>query len=151
MILVTVGAGYIGSHCVQLLLRRGYDVVVVDSLSTGRQEAVLSEEFVRGDLCDVRVLQRVFSAYPITAVMHFAGLISVGESMSIPDLYYRNNVAATAYLPDAMRVHGVRELVFSSSAAVYGDPARVPILRGRAEEPDQRVWQNQVDSWTDDA
>ena len=135
MILVTGGAGYIGSHCVKSLLRRGYDVVVVDNLSTGRQEAVLSKEFVRGALCDIRVLERVFSAYPITAVMHFAGLISVGESISIPDLYYRNNVAATANLLDAMRAHGVRELIFSSSAAVYGNPARVPIPEDAPKNP----------------
>jgi UDP-glucose 4-epimerase len=135
VILVTGGAGYIGSHCVKLLLRQGYDVVVLDNLSEGSREAVLSDHFVHGDLLDVQQLEQVFSAYPIKAVMHFAGLIRVGESMSAPDLYYRNNVTATINLLGQMRVHSVDRLIFSSSAAVYGNPARTPIPEDAPKNP----------------
>jgi len=135
VILVTGGAGYIGSHCVKLLLRQGYEVVVLDNLSEGPREAVLSDHFVHGDLLDVQQLEQVFSAYPIKAVMHFAGLIRVGESMSAPDLYYRNNVTATINLLGQMRVHNVDRLIFSSSAAVYGNPARTPIPEDAPKNP----------------
>jgi len=135
MILVTGGAGYIGSHCVKLLLRQGYEVVVLDNLSEGPREAVLSDHFVHGDLLDVQQLERVFSTYPIEAVMHFAGLIRVGESMSAADLYYRNNVTATINLLGQMRVHNVDRLIFSSSAAVYGNPARTPIPEDAPKNP----------------
>jgi UDP-glucose 4-epimerase len=135
MILVTGGAGYIGSHCVKLLLRQGYEVVVFDNLSEGSREAVLSDNFVHGDLLDVPQLERVFSTYPIEAVMHFAGLIRVGESMGAPDLYYRNNVTATVNLLSQMHTRGIQQLIFSSSAAVYGNPTRTPIPEDAAKNP----------------
>jgi UDP-glucose 4-epimerase len=135
MILVTGGAGYIGSHCVKLLLRQGYEVVAFDNLSEGSREAVLSDHFVHGDLLDIQQLGQVFSTYPIEAVMHFAGLIRVGESMSAPDLYYQNNVTATVNLLSQMHIHDIRRLIFSSSAAVYGSPTRIPIPEDAPKNP----------------
>ena len=135
MILVTGGAGYVGSHCVKELLARGRDVVVFDSLDQGVREAVLSEEFVEGDLLRPEDLQRVFDQYEIDAVMHFAALASVGDSMRNPQRYYENNVIGTLNLLSAMREHGVKRLIFSSSAAVYGDPDLVPIPEDHRKLP----------------
>jgi len=135
MILVTGGAGYVGSHCVKELLARGRDVVVFDSLDQGVREAVLSEEFVEGDLLRPEDLQRVFDQYEIDAVMHFAALASVGDSMRNPQRYYENNVIGTLNLLSAMREHGVKRLIFSSSAAVYGDPDLIPITEDHRKLP----------------
>jgi UDP-glucose 4-epimerase len=125
--LIIGGAGYIGSHVVKELLAAGHRVVVLDNLSRGHRKAVLSDDFVLGNLGDAELLGRIFSSRLIDCVLHFAGLILVGESVRRPLEYYRNNVADTIVLLTAMRDHGVKNLVFSSSAAVYGDPDRAPI------------------------
>ncbi len=127
IILVTGGAGYIGSHTIKALLSRGYEVVALDNLSVGHREFVLCEEFVKADLLDREALERVFQKYPIRSVIHFAAKTAVGESVENPEVYYYNNVVGTLNLLSAMRAHGVGEIVFSSSAAVYGDPERIPI------------------------
>ncbi len=135
MILVTGGAGYVGSHCVRELVREGRDVVVFDNLSQGRRDAVLAQRFVEGDLLDSTALERVFAEHDIEAVLHFAGLICVGESMVQPERYYEQNVGGTINLLRQMRSSGVRQLVFSSSAAVYGDPRQVPIPEDHGKNP----------------
>lgn len=121
MILVTGGAGYIGSHTVRELRDRGEDVVVYDNLSTGHIEAVGDAHFVKGDLFDVELLRKTFRDYKVDAVIHFAAFSLVGESMTNPAKYYHNNVAGTLSLLDAMLAENVKYLVFSSSAATYGD------------------------------
>ena len=134
-ILVTGGAGYIGSHTVIELLTRGDDVTIIDSLINSKAEAVQriaelagrAPGFHRVDLLDRPALDAVLSARPVDAVIHFAGLKAVGESVSIPLRYYQNNLISTLNLIDAMQTHGVRNLVFSSSATVYGVPEKVPI------------------------
>ncbi len=134
-ILVTGGAGYIGSHTCVELLAHGYDVVVVDNLSNSQETALdrvqriagRSLVFHRADVRDPVALAKVFSAHAIDAVIHFAGLKAVGESVAQPLRYYDNNVHGTLVLCHAMAESGVNALVFSSSATVYGDPASVPI------------------------
>jgi len=135
MILVVGGAGYVGSHTAKGLLDGRYDIVVFDNLSQGHRELVLGDNFVEGDLLDADSLRRAFERYPIDAVMHFAALTAVGESVRDPQAYYRNNVTGTLNLLEAMREHNVRKLVFSSSAAVYGDPNQVPIPEGHPKLP----------------
>jgi len=135
MILVTGGAGYVGSHCVKELLRQNREVVIFDNLDQGVREAVLSEPFVEGDLLRREDLERVFDQYEIDAVMHFAALASVGDSMRNPQRYYENNVIGTLNLLGAMHEHGVKRLIFSSSAAVYGDPDLVPIPEDHRKLP----------------
>ena len=126
-ILVTGGAGYIGSHMVKSLLEHGHGVVTLDNLSTGHADAITGGEFVKGDLADRTILKNTFYINKLDAVMHFASNIEVGESVSNPGKYYRNNVANTLNLLDAMVDAGVRKFIFSSSAAVYGNPQRSPI------------------------
>ncbi|HET9121936.1 MAG TPA: UDP-glucose 4-epimerase GalE [Acidiferrobacteraceae bacterium] len=126
-ILVTGGAGYIGSHMVQALLAAGYPVRVLDNLSTGHADAIPSSLLVRGDIGDAALLNRLFADTPIDAVFHFAGFIQVAESVREPALYYQNNVDGTRVLLDAMRRHAIERLVFSSSAAVYGTPSASPV------------------------
>ncbi len=134
-ILTTGGAGYIGSHTCVELLKAGHDVVVVDNLMNSKQEAVRrvqaiagrSLQFHRVDLLDHAGLTEVFSRYAIDAVIHFAGLKSVGESSLIPLNYYHNNITGTLVLLKIMQAFNVRQLVFSSSATVYGNPQTVPI------------------------
>ena len=121
-ILVAGGAGYIGSHMTKLLLEAGYATTVLDNLSNGHRDAVRGGDFVRGDLDDAALLERVFAAGRFDAVMHFASCIQVGESVTDPAKYYRNNVANTTNLLDAMMRHGVSRLIFSSTAAVFGEP-----------------------------
>ena len=121
MILVTGGAGYIGSHTVRELRERGLDVVVYDNLSTGHVEAIGDTPFVKGDLFDVELLRKTFKDYKVDSVIHFAAYSLVGESMTNPAKYYHNNVAGTLSLLDAMIMEDVKYLVFSSSAATYGD------------------------------
>ncbi|MEN3009368.1 MAG: UDP-glucose 4-epimerase GalE [Candidatus Bipolaricaulaceae bacterium] len=135
MILVTGGAGYIGSHTVKELLASGYEVVVLDDLSSGHRELVLTEHFVQGDICDPALVARVFRTYPITAVLHFAALTSVPESVADPARYYAVNLVGTWNVLEAMRAHGVKLFVFSSSAAVYGDPQRLPIPEDHPTQP----------------
>ena len=134
-ILVTGGAGYIGSHMVKLLADTGSEVTVLDDLSTGHAEAVRGAQFVRGDIADVAGTQKLLKDRSIEAVVHFAASSLVGESMADPLKYYRRNVGGTAGLVEAMRQAKVTRLVFSSTAAVYGDPMRTPIDEAHPTQP----------------
>lgn len=127
-ILVTGGAGYIGSHTVLELMEQKEEVVVLDNLRTGHQGALPAVPFYRGDLHDEALLDRIFREQDIEAVIHFAACSLVGESAKDPLLYYENNVGGTLRLVSKMVEHRVKHLVFSSTAAVYGEPKRVPIL-----------------------
>ncbi len=135
MILVTGGAGYIGSHYVLYERARGSEVVVLDNLVYGHREAVIDAPLVEGDLGDRALLDRVFTEYPIDAVVHFAAFAYVGESVTRPDKYYQNNVVNTLNLLDAMRDHHVRHFVFSSSCATYGNPVYVPMDERHPQAP----------------
>ncbi len=135
-ILVSGGAGYIGSHTCVELVKAGYEIVVADNLVNSCEEAVRRVEeitgrkipFVKTELCHEDEVEALFAKYPdIDSVIHFAGLKAVGESVAKPLEYYSNNLISTLYLLQAMRRHGVKNFVFSSSATVYGDPATVPI------------------------
>lgn len=134
-ILVTGGAGYIGSHTCVELLQAGYDVVVVDNLANSKEESLQRVQELTGktltfhqvDLLDKAALDAVFGRASVDAVVHFAGLKAVGESVAVPLRYYQNNVAGTLTLCDVMCQHQIKNLVFSSSATVYGDPQTVPI------------------------
>ena len=134
-ILVTGGAGYIGSHTVLLLLENGYDVVVVDNLCNSSKESLKrvkeltgkDVKFYENDINDFEAMDKIFSENDIFAVIHFAGLKAVGESVKIPLKYYENNLSGTFALLEAMKKNNVKKIVFSSSATVYGDPERVPI------------------------
>ena len=126
-ILVIGGAGYIGSYMCKHLARSGYTPVVLDNLSRGYRKAVRWGPFVEGDLNDASLVARVLEAHDIAAVMHFAAFINVGESVEDPVLYYQNNVASTIGLLQTMKECGVKHFIFSSSAAVYGEPAESPI------------------------
>lgn len=127
VVLVTGGAGYIGSHANKLLHQHGYDTIVYDNLAYGHKECSKWGTFVLGDLADRDALRALFEGNPISAVMHFAAYTYVGESVDHPEKYYQNNVANTLNLLDAMIERGVPFLVFSSTCAVYGNPTRVPI------------------------
>lgn len=134
-ILVTGGAGYIGSHTCIELLDSGYDVVVIDNLCNSEDESLRRVEkitdkklkFYKGDIRDLPLLQKIFSENKIDAVIHFAGLKAVGESVKIPLEYYENNIGGTLTLCKAMRDAGVKSIIFSSSATVYGSPESVPV------------------------
>ena len=135
-ILVCGGAGYIGSHTCVELLEAGYEIVVADNLDNSSEESLRRVEkitgkrvpFIKTELCNEDEVEALFSRHPgIDAVIHFAGLKAVGESVAKPLEYYSNNLISTLYLLQAMRRHGVKNFVFSSSATVYGDPATVPI------------------------
>ena len=121
-ILVCGGAGYIGSHMVRLLVAEGCDVVVLDDLSTGHREAVDGVDLVEADVCDGAALDSVFESRDFDAVMHFCAKSQVGESVQQPLAYYDNNVAGSLSLLQAMQRHGVARLVFSSTAAIFGEP-----------------------------
>ncbi|MDU0356129.1 UDP-glucose 4-epimerase GalE [Paraglaciecola aquimarina] len=134
-ILVTGGAGYIGSHTVLQLLEAGNQVIVLDNLCNSSQESLKRVEeltgkktiFVQGDIRDHTILELLFSKHKIDSVIHFAGLKAVGESVAKPLNYYNNNVYGTLTLCEAMKKYGVKNLVFSSSATVYGDPVELPL------------------------
>lgn len=134
-VLVTGGAGYIGSHMVKMLLARGAEVVTFDNFSGGYREAVVGGAVVEGDLTDPGQLTSAFARQGFDAVMHFASLIQVGESVQHPAKYYRNNLIGTLNLMDAMRTADVRRLIFSSSAAIFGDPSYTPIDEAHAKVP----------------
>ena len=134
-ILVTGGAGYIGSHMVKLLRASGHEVLVVDDLSTGFESALLGANWICGSIGDRALLDRVFSEHRISAVMNFASFIAVGESVAKPAEYYGNNVGNTLTLLHAMQRHGVGRYIFSSTAAIFGDPARVPIDESLVSAP----------------
>ena len=126
-ILVTGGAGYIGSHVVRELLRQNRKPVVFDNLQTGHQNASQGALFIEGDLSDQKKLKETFQSYPIDAVMHFAADCLVGESVQNPVKYFNNNVKNGVNLVEMMEVFEVRKFIFSSSAAVYGEPDTIPI------------------------
>lgn len=134
-ILLTGGAGYIGSHTIIELDKAGHSVVVVDNLVNSKEEAIRRVEkiigkpvpFVKADVRDRAAMEEIFKTYSIDAVIHFAGLKAVGESCEKPLEYYENNMNATFVLLDVMRKNGCKNIIFSSSATVYGDPAQIPI------------------------
>ncbi len=134
-ILVVGGAGYIGSHMVKLLRRSGFGTVVLDDLSGGHRDAVRDVPLVVGSIADAGLLAELFARHRFAAVMHFASFIQVGESMSDPGKYYANNLAATLTLLGAMRDAGVMRFIFSSSAAVFGHPDRLPIREDLPKRP----------------
>ena len=141
MILVTGGAGYIGSHCVLSLLEQGKDVVVFDNLSTGHIETIENLKkignliFIRGDLQSKTEIQNVFKNHSIKSVIHFAAFSQVGESVKNPQKYYLNNVCGTLNLLEAMIEYNVKEIVFSSTAATYGEPEYTPIDENHPQKP----------------
>lgn len=134
-ILVTGGAGYIGSHTVRKLKQARHNVVIFDNLSAGHKEPVLDFNLVIGDLADKILLKKVFSENSFDAVIHFAGLIEAGESMINPKRFFENNVICGINLLEAMLAHNVKKIVFSSSAAVYGEPQKVPIGENDPKNP----------------
>jgi UDP-glucose 4-epimerase len=134
-LLVTGGAGYIGSHAVKKLLAAGHQVIVFDNLSKGHRAAVGGATLVEGDLRDELVLTRILRDEGIDAVMHFAALAQVGESVQHPAIYYGNNVIGTWNLLEAMRSAGVKRLVFSSTTATFGAPASMPIHERLRQQP----------------
>ena len=151
-ILVTGGTGYIGSHTVVELINAGEKAVIVDNLSNSKKCVLDRIETITGvrpafyqvDLLDSEGLDRVFRENPdITSVIHFAGLKAVGESVELPLLYYRVNLLGTLNLLETMKKHGVKEIIFSSSATVYGVPKSVPI-RGFPALDDQSLWGDQT-------
>lgn len=133
-VLVVGGAGYIGSHMVKMLGRQGCSVTTLDDLSSGHRDAVLSGDFVRGDMAERAVLDTVLSR-GFDAVMHFASFIQVGESVQQPAKYYQNNVCNTLALLEAMRTHGVGQFIFSSTAATFGEPQYSPIDERHPQQP----------------
>ena len=135
-ILVTGGAGYIGSHTVRALRAAGREVVVLDSLELGDPDAVLDAPLVQGDIADRALVGSVLREYAVTDVVHFAAYKSVGESMESPGKYWRNNVAGTIELLEACRDGGVDRFVFSSSCSVYGTPEVVPVTESAAIRPE---------------
>jgi len=134
-VLVVGGAGYIGSHMVKLLAGRGYSVVTFDDLSTGYRDAVVRGEFVQGSLADHAALDAVFSSRRFDAVMHFASFIQVGESVMEPAKYYANNFSNTLTLLDAMVAAGVGRFIFSSTAAIFGEPETELIAESHPQRP----------------
>lgn len=133
-ILIVGGAGFIGSHMVNMLGRLGCQVTTLDDLSSGHRDAVLAGEFVQGS-CGNRALLDQVLARGFDAVMHFASFIQVGESVQHPDKYYQNNVVNTITLLDAMRAHGVKRFIFSSTAATMGEPQYIPIDERHPQQP----------------
>ena len=140
-ILVTGGAGYIGGTVAGLLAAQGHKAIVFDNLSHGRRDLIpAGVDFVQGDLADRAAIENLFieaknQNHPFDGVLHFAALIEAGESMQKPELYFRNNTASTLSLLEAMLAHGPRKLVFSSTAAVYGEPEQVPITEDARLKP----------------
>jgi UDP-glucose-4-epimerase GalE len=134
-ILVTGGAGYIGSHAVRLFLARGHDVWVYDNLSQGHRAAVPADRLLLGDLADVQRLDHALLMHRIEAVVHFAAFINVGDSVRDPGRYYQNNLVNTLNLLECMRRHRIARFVFSSTAAIYGSPDEVPIREDAPKRP----------------
>ena len=134
-ILVTGGAGYIGSHMVKRLVREGHSAVILDNLSTGHADAVRYGDFVQGDTGDAALLDRLFQGHDFAAVMHFAAFSLVGESVADPAKYFQNNVCNAKNLLDAMIRHGVPRFIFSSTAAIFGEPAYSPIDEAHPSRP----------------
>jgi UDP-glucose-4-epimerase GalE len=135
-VLVTGGAGYIGSHTVRALRADGREVVVLDTLELGRADALLGAPLVQGDIADAVLVQQVCVDHGVTAIVHFAAYKSVGESMQSPGKYWHNNVDGTATLVEAAMRAGVRDIVFSSSCSVYGTPSVVPVAEDAPIDPE---------------
>ena len=150
-ILVTGGAGFIGSHTVVELQNAGYDVVVLDNLSNSSEKSLERVEkitgkpvkFYKADILDREALEEVFAKEKIDSCIHFAGLKAVGESVEKPWEYYTNNISGTLILVDVMRKHNCKNIIFSSSATVYGDPAFIPITeecpKGQCTNPFKHI------------
>jgi len=134
-VLVVGGAGYIGSHMVKMLSLAGHDVMTLDNLSNGYQDAVKYGDFVEGDIANSELLDKLFSKNDFDGVMHFASYIQVGESVEKPSMYYRNNVTNTQTLLDAMVEHRVLNFIFSSTAATFGEPEYTPIDEKHSQNP----------------
>src|SRR5208282_3823596 len=133
-ILVTGGAGYIGSHCVRLFLARGHDVWVYDNLAAGHRAAVPRDRLVVSDLAETGRLDHLLLERRIEAVVHFAAFANVGESVKDPGKYYQNNLVNTLGLMEAMRRHRIVRMVFSSTCATYGVPQQVPITENEPQK-----------------
>jgi UDP-glucose-4-epimerase GalE len=134
-ILITGGAGYIGSHTAKIIAQAGLEPVVLDNLSRGRPEAVRWGPLVEADVGDRGMLRKTFRQYPIEAVVHFAAFAYVGESMQAPEVYFRNNFVNTLNLLEVMREEGIGKMVFSSTCATYGNPLQVPIPEDHIQAP----------------
>ncbi|RUQ30773.1 MAG: UDP-glucose 4-epimerase GalE [Candidatus Competibacteraceae bacterium] len=134
-VLVVGGAGYIGSHMVKLLNLRGFEVTVLDNLANGHRDAVQGARFVLGDLYEREILDRLFGETHFDGVMHFASYIQVGESVREPAKYYRNNVFKTQNLLDVMVAHRVCNFIFSSTAAIFGEPIHIPMAEDHPKQP----------------
>lgn len=156
-VLVCGGAGYIGSHCVYELIEKGESVVVVDNLQTGHKQAIHPDaRFYQGDIRDFEFLDKVFKENQIDTVIHFAANSLVGESMQLPLKYYNNNVYGTQVLLEAMVANNIKRIVFSSTAAVYGEPECVPILENDRTKPtntygETKLAMEKMMKWTDAA
>lgn len=135
MILIVGGAGYIGSHCTLDFMRAGYDCVVFDNLSEGHQEAIQTKHFYKGCLSNLEDIRAVFKKYPVEAVVQFAASCYVGESMTDPQKYYYNNTVNTLNLLKVMAENNVKNLVFSSTCATYGNPEYVPLDEKHSQNP----------------
>jgi len=135
MILVTGGAGYIGSHTNKQLSHKGHETIVFDNLIYGHESAVKWGQFVLGDLSDINQLRLTFKQYEITAVIHFAAYAYVGESVEEPEKYYFNNVSNTLNLLKVMREFNVDKIIFSSTCATYGEPIESPITEKHPQSP----------------
>jgi UDP-glucose 4-epimerase len=134
-VLITGGAGYIGSHIVRDLYEHGYGVIVYDNLSEGHQEAVLGQSLIYGDINDTLKLNTVFENNNINSVMHFSAHAYIGESMENPEKYYKNNVCGTINLLSAMLKNNVKNFIFSSTCATYGNPVHIPISEDHPQNP----------------
>jgi UDP-glucose-4-epimerase GalE len=134
-VLVTGGAGYIGSHAAKALVRAGHRVVVYDNLAAGHREAVKYGDFVQGDILDFPMLQETMQKYGVDAVMHFAAFLDVGESVREPAKYYVNNVVGAVNVLNAMAASRITQIVFSSTCATYGEPTETPITESHPQRP----------------
>ena len=134
-LLIIGGAGYIGSHMVKRLLAAKHTLTILDDLSTGYRDAVLGGNFIHGDVGNRTLLDTIFSEYKFDAVMHFASYIQVGESVKKPDIYYQNNLTNTQNLLNAMNAAGVKQFIFSSTAAIFGEPTYTPIDEAHPKFP----------------
>ena len=155
-ILVTGGAGYIGSHTVMYLREQNEEVVVLDNLTKGHEQAVVDVPFYKGDLTDGKVIDQIFEDHSIDSVIHFAASSLVGESVTNPLEYYRNNVAGSHALVSKLVEHGVKHIVFSSTAATYGNPERTPIEESDVTAPTNPYGETKLAiekmlRWCDDA
>lgn len=144
-VLVTGGAGYIGSHTVVELLEKNYDVVVLDNLETGYADSVLEGKLYIGNIQDEAILNKVFEENKIDAVMHFAAYSLVGESVTNPMKYYENNVLTMMKLLRAMKKYECNKIIFSSTAAIFGEPDVIPILEDAKKEPTNPYGQTKLE------